>query len=160
MPGPGRRSESFNPASWSVRPELVKRGSEMPGFFDFFLSAFRRSLLTVILSAAVLNLALFSSCSAIQAVSASGAVQKTKSAQAKPTSSLAASVQGAAANRQVVNIVVDRIDGDTVYARDGRKFEIGASTKVIDNSRKHQATRTRTAELFFANGSLESVSLK
>ena len=52
----------------------------MPGFSDFFLFAVRRrSVLTVILSAAILNPAFSSPCGAMQAVSGPGTVQNNSS---------------------------------------------------------------------------------
>jgi hypothetical protein len=137
----------------------MTEGVQMFGFFNFFLFTLHRSLFTIILCAAIWSMALLSPCSAIQAVSPSGAVQNTQSTQAKPTSP-PASAQNAAASREVINIVVDTIDGGTINAKDGRKFEIASSTKVIDNSRSHPGARTKTAELFFVNGSLEQVVLK
>ena len=60
--------------------------------------------------------------------------------------------------REVVNIVVDRIEGASIYSKDWRTFKIPSSVKVIDNS--HRVTRMRTAELVFENGSLVAVTLK
>jgi hypothetical protein len=72
--------------------------------------------------------------------------------QAKASSPSAQSAQ-----REVVNIFVDRIEDGAIYSKDGRKFEIG-SVKVIDNSRP--ATKMKAAELSFVNGSLTAVILK
>jgi len=63
-----------------------------------------------------------------------------------------------ALQRNVVNIVVDRIEGALIYSKDWRTFEVPSSTKVIDNS--HRVTKMRTAELIFENGSLVAVTLK
>jgi hypothetical protein len=63
-----------------------------------------------------------------------------------------------ALQRDVVNIVVDRIEGSLIYSKDWRTFEVPSSTKVIDNS--HRVTKMRTAELIFENGSLVAVTLK
>ena len=52
--------------------------------------------------------------------------------------------------REVVNIVVDKIEGASIYSKDVEKFEIPSSAKVIDNS--HRETKMRTAELVFENG--------
>lgn len=60
--------------------------------------------------------------------------------------------------RDVVNIVVDRIEGALIYSRDGKTFEVPSWTKVINNS--HRVTKMRTAELVFQNGSLVAVTLK
>jgi hypothetical protein len=63
-----------------------------------------------------------------------------------------------ALQRNVVNIVVDRIEGSLIYSKDWRTFEVPSSIKVIDNS--HRVTKMRTAELVFENGSLVAVTLK
>jgi hypothetical protein len=76
-----------------------------------------------------------------------------KSAPATTSSRLSPSAQ-----REVVNIVVDKIEEGAIYANDGAKFEISSSTRVVDNS--HPNAGRRTAELFFENGTLVSVSLK
>ncbi|MFZ0930300.1 MAG: hypothetical protein WAN11_16965 [Syntrophobacteraceae bacterium] len=60
--------------------------------------------------------------------------------------------------REVVNIVVDRVEGASIYSKDWRTFKIPSSAKVIDNS--HRVTKMRTAELVFENGSLVAVTLK
>ncbi len=61
------------------------------------------------------------------------------------------------AQREVVNIFVDKIEDGAIYSKDGREFRIG-STKVIDNSRP--ATKMKAAELSFVNGELKAVILK
>ncbi len=85
------------------------------------------------------------------AASASKATSKTAQAKIAPRPS--PSVQ-----REIVNIVVDRIEDGAMYAKDGRKFEITSSTRVINNT--HPVTRMRTAELTFENGTLVAVILK
>ncbi|MGA2401620.1 MAG: hypothetical protein ABSG91_07915 [Syntrophobacteraceae bacterium] len=59
---------------------------------------------------------------------------------------------------KVINIIVDRIESGSIYSKDGRKFEIGGSTKVINN--RTPSIRIRTAELVFENGILVTVNLK
>ncbi len=59
---------------------------------------------------------------------------------------------------KVVNIVVDKIEGGSIYSKDGRKFSITGAAKVIDN--RNLKIRKRTAELMFENGSLVTVELK
>lgn len=130
----------------------------MVGFFNFFLFTLHRSLFTVIFGAAILGLALFSPCSAFMAVSGEGTAQQGKSANPRPTSSSRASWQNENGNG-VLNILVDRIDGGVIYSRDGQQYEIGTA-KVSDNSRRHPTAKTKTAELFFQNGSVVSVVLK
>ena len=71
-----------------------------------------------------------------------------------------ASGQNEVGRRQVANIVVEKIEDGVIYSTDGQKFEIAGSTRVIDNSRSHSAARTRTAELYFDNGSLVQVVLR
>jgi len=61
-------------------------------------------------------------------------------------------------HREVVNIVVDKIEGGAMYAKDGKKFEITSATRIVDNN--HHRTRMRTAELSFENGDLVTVILK
>jgi hypothetical protein len=60
--------------------------------------------------------------------------------------------------REVLNIVVDRIEGASIYSKDGRSFQVPSSTKVINNT--HKVTKMRTAELTFENGALVAVILK
>ena len=73
--------------------------------------------------------------------------------QAKTSSQSSPSV-----HREVVNIVVDKIEGGAMYAKDGKKFEITSATRIVDNN--HHRTRMRTAELSFENGDLVTVILK
>ena len=67
------------------------------------------------------------------------------------------SATGTTAKGNVVNIVVDRIEGSTIYSKDGKRFEINDSTTVIDSSRD---AKKRTAELVFRNGTLAIVTFK
>jgi hypothetical protein len=127
-------------------------------FFDFFPLTVRRSPFAVVCGALILNLALFSPCRAIQAVQVSGAAQKNKSAKTVQTLSPQAAAQSQAANRNILNIVVDRIEGGAIYSKDGREFQITGSTKIIDN--RKNATGAKIAELAFDNGGLVSVILK
>ena len=91
-----------------------------------------------------------------------GAPATSGSTSSKTGSASSASRQNTithrATQRNVVNIVVDRIDGPFIHSRDGKSFEIPNSIKVINNS--HSVTKTRTAELVFENGSLVGVSIK
>jgi hypothetical protein len=83
---------------------------------------------------------------------------KTSSpSQAKTSSQSQAKASSQSAQREVVNIFVDRIEDGAIYSKDGRKFEIG-STRVIDNSRPE--TKMKAAELSFVNGGLTAVILK
>ena len=84
-----------------------------------------------------------------------GALSKgpPKSAPATTSSLSPPSVQ-----REVVNIVVDKIEEGAIYANDGAKFEIPGSTRVVDNSRPNDGRRP--AELFFENGTLVAVNLR
>lgn len=107
----------------------------------------------VFVAAVILNLALYSPCSASQAILGAQPVQANKSAKTVQGHSTVPSVE-----RNVVNIFVDKIEGGAIYSTDGRKFEITGSTKVIDNS--HPATKMPAAELSFENGDLVSVVLK
>ncbi len=97
-------------------------------------------------------LALFSPCSAMEAVSGRQAAPKGKSANER------SNFLSHSAERKVVNIVVDRIKGGVIYSKDWQTFRVPGSAKIIDNS--HSATKMRTAELFFENGRLETVILK
>jgi hypothetical protein len=121
-------------------------------FIGFFLFAAHRSLLTVILGVVILNLALFAPCSATMALPGAGTAQQNIPPKTGQTTSSPPLVQSS-----VENILIDRIEDDAIYSRDGRKFEIGGA-KVIDNSRN--ATGTKQAELFYENGSLVQVILK
>jgi hypothetical protein len=132
----------------------------MSGCLNFFRFIFHRSFFTVFLGAAILNLALFSPCGAFT-ISGEGDAQAQ---QGKPAASMRippsqAARQSANEGSRVLNILVDRIEGDVIYSRDGQQYPIG-SAKVNDNSRNHPAARAKTAELFFQNDSLVSVVLK
>ena len=114
---------------------------------------------SIVLGAVILTLALFSPCMAMQANQASGVPQTNKSVKTAQPPSSTPNVQSAAADQQVVNVVVDRIEGGTIYSKDGRQFDTG-SAKVVDNSGSHPGAKTKVAELFYKNGSLVSVILK
>ena len=60
--------------------------------------------------------------------------------------------------REVINIVVDKIEDGVIYSKDGRTFQITSATKVVNNAGK--ATALRTAELVFQNSSLVTVIIK
>lgn len=57
----------------------------------------------------------------------------------------------------VIHIVVEKVQDDYIYSRDGRKFQISHDTKVTS---KKSAGRMRTAELIFQNDRLVSVNIK
>jgi hypothetical protein len=59
---------------------------------------------------------------------------------------------------EVVNIVLDNIEGRTVSAKDGRQFDMTGSTKVIQNIQP--ASSMRIAELVFEDGVLVTVTIK
>ncbi len=88
------------------------------------------------------------------------AIQKGASSKAATKSSSKAkpNIVVQAVPRDVINIVVDRIDGALIYSKDWRTFEVPSTTKVIDN--RHRVTKMRTAELVFENGRLVAVTLK
>jgi hypothetical protein len=101
------------------------------------------------------------------AVAATGASQnaapsKTTTDKASKKASSTKSASNAATQkalqRNVVNIVVDKIEGGTIYSKGGGKFRISGSTKVIDN--RHSVTKMRIAELVFEDGTLVAVSIK
>jgi len=58
----------------------------------------------------------------------------------------------------VINIIVDRIDSDRIYARDGSSFAIADSTNFVNNH--HPKAKVQTAELFFQNGKLVTITIK
>ena len=88
--------------------------------------------------------------SAFQAQSAAPAMnaQKQTTNQKRPP----------VAQREVVNIVVDKIEDGVIHSKDGRTFQMTSATKVVNNANK--ATKMRTAELVFENSSLVSVTIK
>ncbi len=98
-------------------------------------------------------------CSTFCAASAASAV--TMSNTTADTS-----VQGTAAKqntvrsdrREVVNIVIDKMENGYIYAKDGRKFQLNSSTKIISN--KGRSNRVRTAELTFQGGYLITAIIK
>ena len=116
----------------------------------------------IVLGAVILNLALFSPCSATQAIflGTVGPVQNGKPAQSGPSPSLPASEQNGDVKSGVVNIVVEKIESGVIHSTDGQEFQIAGSTRVIDNSGSHPGTRKKTAELYFNNGSLVQVVLR
>ena len=67
-------------------------------------------------------------------------------------------ISSASVHRKVVNIVVDKIEDGAIYSRDGGKFEITSTTRVINNS--HPVTKMRIAELALEDGTLVTVVLK
>jgi hypothetical protein len=91
--------------------------------------------------------------SSATASSAKAPSAKAPSATGAPNAAAAQPMQ-----RDVINIVVDRIEGSLIYSKDGRVFEVPGSTKVINNS--HPQAKVTIAELTFANDSLVAVSIK
>ncbi len=89
-----------------------------------------------------------------------GAIQSgapSHGAAAKPPSKSGPNIVAPVHQRDVVNIVVDKIEGASIHSTDGRTFEVPSSVKVINNSHR---SRMRIAELVFENGSLVAVSIK
>ncbi len=79
-------------------------------------------------------------------------------AAAKSSSKAKPNIAAQAVQRNVINIVVDRIEGTLIYSKDWRTFEVPSRTKIIDN--RHRVTKMRIAELVFENGALVEVTLK
>ena len=65
---------------------------------------------------------------------------------------------GAEKKLEVVNVVLDKIEGRTVFAKDGRQFEMTGSTQIIQNV--NPASSMRIAELVFEGGALITVTIK
>ncbi len=64
---------------------------------------------------------------------------------------------GTCPQRSVEDIMVSKIEDGTIYAKDGRSFNISGA-KVIDNG--HNTSRSRSAALIFQNGEVVAVILK
>jgi Flp pilus assembly protein TadD len=62
------------------------------------------------------------------------------------------------ADVRVVSIFLSGMDDQYVYASDGRKFELNPEVRIINN--KSSKAGRRTAELFFKDGRLISVTIK
>ena len=62
-------------------------------------------------------------------------------------------------NIKVINIVVAKIDKNYIYAKDGRKFSISSTTKIIDNT-ANKKSKIEIAELIFKNNKLIAIILK
>ena len=58
----------------------------------------------------------------------------------------------------VINVILEKMDEDYLYATDGNKYPIMQETKVIYN--KHSITKMRIAELHFNQGQLMIVIIK
>jgi hypothetical protein len=122
----------------------------------------------IILGVVILNLALFYPSSPMAFMASNNVIQNNAPSKAATKSSSKAGPKVAtktrpniatpAPQRDVVNIVVDRIEGALIYSKDGGTFEVPNSAKVIDNS--HPVTKMRIAELVFENGSLVAVNIK
>jgi hypothetical protein len=59
---------------------------------------------------------------------------------------------------RVVSIFLSGMDSEYVYASDGRKFELNPEVRITKN--KSSRAGRRTAELFFKEGRLISVTIK
>ncbi len=111
----------------------------------------------------LLFLPLFSPCCAMAFTVQEGTTVIQKGAPAKAPHKAAPAATSSlsppsSVPSKVVNIVVDKIEGGAVYSKDGQKFEITSTTRVINNT--HPVTKMRTAELAFENGNLVTVTLK
>lgn len=102
---------------------------------------------TIIAVIVILNLAMFAPCRAQVAIPGGGSAPAIS----------AATGSGTSPQVTVEDIVVKKIENGSIYAEDGRKFDISGA-KVIDNS--HNAVGTKTATLFFQNGEVVQVILK
>jgi hypothetical protein len=59
---------------------------------------------------------------------------------------------------KVISIVLDKIEGSYIYAKDGSKFEMTSSTKIQKDI--HPETKIRIAELVFLHDKLAYVTIK
>lgn len=59
--------------------------------------------------------------------------------------------------QDVVNILLDKIEGGFVYSTDGRRFEMTPRTKIMTN---RGGSKVRSAELHFIQGKLVNVYIK
>lgn len=66
--------------------------------------------------------------------------------------------QAQEAGMTVSHIVFDRIEGGTLYSKDGRSISLSSDTRVVD--RRSPRARTSTAELVFKGGRLLSVTIR
>jgi len=58
----------------------------------------------------------------------------------------------------VMNIIIDKIENNIIYSKDGRTFPVSGSTKIINN---HKSTaKIQIGELFFEDGRLITVIIK
>jgi hypothetical protein len=58
----------------------------------------------------------------------------------------------------VINIIIDKIDNNVIYSKNGRAFPVTTSTQIINN---HKSTaKVQIGELFFKDGSLTTVIIK
>ena len=62
-------------------------------------------------------------------------------------------------NIKSISIIVIKIDKYYIYAKDGRKFPISSTTKIINNS-ANANSKIRIATLIFKNNKLIAVILK
>lgn len=94
---------------------------------------------------------LFSGAPVSKAAVVSGSSQSSaKDSKSKSSASME--------KQQVVNIVMDKMDNNYIYAKNGKKYPIGAGTKIIRNITA--VSDTRIAELVFVNGNLITITIK
>lgn len=80
------------------------------------------------------------------------------SAGAQKSASKSSAVLSTTDTREVINIWVDRVESNCIYAKDGRSFEFNNATRVIRNI--HPESAQRTAELVFINKTLVTVTIR
>jgi hypothetical protein len=61
-------------------------------------------------------------------------------------------------NINVVNIIIDKIENNLLYSKDGQVFTINESAKIINNHNSESAVQI--GELFFEDGKLITIILK
>jgi hypothetical protein len=61
-------------------------------------------------------------------------------------------------NISVVNILIDRIENNVIYAKDGRVFTLNESIRIINNH--NLDSRVHIGELFFEDGKLSTIIIK
>ncbi len=59
---------------------------------------------------------------------------------------------------RVTNIIIDKIDHNYIYSKDGRSFAISDSTRIINNH--DPEVKLQTGELFFQNGKLVAIVIR
>jgi hypothetical protein len=58
----------------------------------------------------------------------------------------------------VINIIIQHMDTDTIYAEDGRYFAIPTSTQIVNNHNPN--IKIQLGELFFQDGNLIAIIIK